>query len=208
MAHKRGIAAAVGRISSGSSAALAACLTAFLAGSVLGTVFSGMISAPDVVSEHFAHLFEAYGSGETAPVEIGAVAANTYFYHVISFLLGFSILGVVLIPATSAIRGFMLSFSMAVIIRMYSGKGVAVALAAFGITSVISVPCFLIISVLSFEASKRLFDSAVLRSSYAVSPYTGKFFLVCAACFAVLFVPVLCEMFLIPALLRAAILGV
>lgn len=203
---KKRFVAAAGRMYEGSASSLIACVTAFISGCVIGTVFSGMVFNTGTLSNYFSHFFEMYASGEVLSAGLWSVLFNTYIYHVIVFLCGFSIIGALIIPIIASVRGFSLAFSIAALIRLYSGGGVGVALSAFGLTAVIAVPCFLIIAVFSFEASRRLFMAAFSRSTALEPVYTGRFFLVCTVCLALLIVPVFLDLLLVPKLLRAAIL--
>ncbi len=203
---RRRFAAAVGRMYDGSAFSLTVCMAGFILGCVAGTVFSGMVSNTGALSNYFTHFFDMYASNEVVPAGLGSVLFNTYIYHLLAFLCGFSIIGTIIVPLIAAARGFSLAFSMATLIRLYYSEGITIALSAFGLTAIITVPCFLIISVFSFEASRRLFVSAFSRGSVSTPVYTGRYFLVCAVCFALLFVPVIFDMFLIPRLLKAAII--
>ena len=151
---KRRFAAAVGRMSEESASAFFICFAAFAAGCVAGTVFSGMIPENGMVSEYFSGLFGQYESGGRGDISTFSVIVSTYGYHLLVFFFGFSLLGTVLIPITAVIRGFLLAFSVSILVRLYSGEGITLALSTFGATALIAIPCFLVMSVMAFSARK------------------------------------------------------
>lgn len=92
---------------------------------------------------------------------------QTYFnlikYPAIIFLLGFTALGFLAVPATVFIKGFFISFSISSVMRLLGSKGFFLSVAMFGLQTFISIPCILFTASFALEMSKLF--SGVLRGS-------------------------------------------
>ena len=83
-----------------------------------------------------------------------------YFrYPVLAFLLGYLGAGVALLPLSAAAFGFSLSFSVCCFTAAFGGAGVLLAMAVFGIRSLVSIPGFFLLAVPALR-------SAALRSQF------------------------------------------
>jgi len=72
------------------------------------------------------------------------------------FLFGFTALGLIGIPALSALRGFFLAFSIASFARAYGRLGIEVAFLLLGITGLLALPVFFLLATQSFHAAWSL----------------------------------------------------
>ncbi len=79
---------------------------------------------------------------------------NLVKYPIISFLFAFCAYGVLCIPALVFFKGFTLSLSISSIIGAFGKNGILTALSVFGVQTIISIPCLLIITSFSFDCSK------------------------------------------------------
>lgn len=181
------------------------CAALFVCGCIIGTVSAGFITDTtqlgSTVSDYLAFLSD---KAAVQPAFFSSVV-DAYKYHLAAVFLGFSILGVFCIPVLSAVRGFFLSFSVSVIIRLLGGKGILLALSMFGISTLVTIPCFFIISVTSFTASQYLLRLSMAKGgkSPGMLP-TGSALASCAICLALLFVSALIETYLTPQLIHYA----
>ena len=145
-------------------------------------------------------------TNDTSPkLSLFSSLANNFKYQLIALFLGFSVIGVFLLPILSAVRGFFLSFSVAAIIRLLGSKGILLTLALFGVNTLITVPCFFIISVSAFSASLyllRLVFSKNLKNT--VSPFSSRFFINCGICLIMLIISALIDTYLSPYLIGYA----
>ena len=77
-----------------------------------------------------------------------------YFrYPVLAFLLGYLGAGAALLPLSAAAFGFGLSFSVCCFTAAFGGAGVLLAMAAFGLRSLVSVPGFFLLAVPALRSS-------------------------------------------------------
>ena len=73
--------------------------------------------------------------------------------------MSFTCFGVVTIPLSVVLQGYLLSFSVSTMIRLLGWQGCLLGFANFGIQALILVPCVLILSVQGFQLSKRFFKT-------------------------------------------------
>jgi stage II sporulation protein M len=131
--------------------------------------------------------------------------ADNFKYHLAALFLGFSVLGVFCIPALSAVRGFFLSFSVSAIIRLMGSKGILLTLSIFGINTLITIPCFFVLSVSGFSASLYLLRLVFSKNTKnTASPFNSRFFMNCGICLIVLMVSTLIDTYLTPYLISYA----
>lgn len=82
-------------------------------------------------------------------------------------LLGFTCFGVAGIPAAIFLQGYLLSFSVAAMVRLLGWRGLLVGVATFGIQATFLLPCLLILSVQCFSLSKQLFFTLIPLGKHA-----------------------------------------
>lgn len=130
-----------------------------------------------------------------------------YFGNVcIAFFLGFSSLGLVLIPLLSCVFGFTSFYTASCFVQTFGNSGILLAAALLATRLLFTLPCFFAVASEALPLSLRLAVLTVGRSR-KVEPlsYTSRYFVLFALCLAVLCVGVCCEWLLTPQLFRAAI---
>jgi hypothetical protein len=141
------------KIPNGYFTSFAICAVLFAVGSVLGTIVAGL---QDSTSDTFIYIT----SGELTE---NKTMADTFIrlaqYHILSFLLGFSILGIILIPALSCIRGFSLAFILSFLIRALKNQCFTGHYLCYIIFTLISVPLYLIVSLQSLYSSVSMLSA-------------------------------------------------
>ncbi len=120
------------------------CLAAFFfVGIVLGQVLSGLIS------EQTCGEIETYLSGylrlQEEPFGAEGIFTGLWLYlryPLAAFLLGFSAIGVLLLPFLSVAFGFFLSFSVCCFTAAFGLQGVFLAVGVMGIRCLATLPCY------------------------------------------------------------------
>jgi stage II sporulation protein M len=156
-----------------------------LGGILLGQVYTNRISE-NVILEIKQYLKDYVSLDDVPYLSSEAFLSNFlgYFrYPVISFLLGFSSVGVFLLPVLAFVFGFFLSFSVSCFTAAYVGHGVLISLAVLGLRCIVTLPCFFIVSVFSFKKSAELLDVTFGRGRRTARTKTEKGHF---KCFAVL----------------------
>ncbi len=181
------------------------CGALFLCGCIIGTLSAGFVSDGTALNEYISGYLSFFLSDASTEISLFSAVANNFKYHLLALFLGFSILGVVSIPVLSAVRGFFLSFSVSAIIRLLGSRGILLALSIFGINTLITIPCFFVLSVSAFSASLyvlRLVFSKNLKN--APSPFNKRFFTNCGICLIVQMMSALIDTYLSPRLISYA----
>lgn len=120
-------------------------------------------------------------------------------YPIIVFCLGYTVFGALGIPAAVGIKGFLLSFSVASVFRLYGYKGLAMALAIYGVQSMISLPCLVVISAVALESSLRLLrlvKNTGMKSGVSIAHKRS--FIVFAVCVLIMAATAVVEAFCTP----------
>ncbi len=179
------------------------CAAFFFFGTLIG-----VISASDIPGEQSAVLkgfFLSLQSGLYEPGGFLDSLAKAFLFHIIAVLLGFSAIGFIFLPLLSFLRGFAVSFAAASVMTALGSEGFTVALALLGLPSLITLPCFFIVTLQAFEASYSL-AGRILRRSAASSIYRKEYFNRCAVCSAALIIAALIDAYISP-LLASAVAG-
>lgn len=177
----------------------------FSVGVILGQVCSSRVSAAS--AEELNRYLSGYfslGDSKTISGRAFVSALVIYFrYPLLAFFLGFTSLGVILLPALTAAYGFFLSFSVCSFAAAYGKDGVLLALAVFGIRCLITLPCYLALAVPALEASVSLAAMSFGHGKRAAKVIYGSVDWL-RLCVAVLFLlaGVVSELFLSPYLLQ------
>ncbi|MDR2665280.1 MAG: hypothetical protein LBC21_03250 [Oscillospiraceae bacterium] len=176
----------------------ALCISLFLCGCFAGAAAAGALS-PGGLRDCLSGIAGALA--EEAGAEGGAAYLSRLLsvckYHIAAVFFGFSVLGVVCIPALAAARGFFLCFTVAALARSFGVS--ALTLGMFATCVAVSAPCFFILSVQSFSSSLSLLRAAAGRPSRARDePFGSGFFVRCAMCVPALAGCALIDAMLIP----------
>ncbi|MCI8398241.1 MAG: hypothetical protein HFF90_02425 [Oscillibacter sp.] len=128
----------------------------FLAGVILGQVFAARV--PEAAGEELERYLRGFLElgGEASPRAAVSAAVLYVRYPLAAFLLGFSSIGVVLIPCLTGAFGFFLSFSVCCFTAAFGPKGVLLALAVFGLRCAVTLPCYFLLAAPSWRASGAL----------------------------------------------------
>lgn len=179
----------------------------FIFGGIAGILYS---RACDEVSRA---AFRAYLSDYCLLFDRGGVTTSLFRclllymgYTCGAFLLGFSSLGLILIPCLACLFGFTSFYTVACFEMTFGSSGVVLASALIAMRLLFTLPCFLITASESLPLSLRLARLTVGRSKRVEQvSYNSRYFVLFILCCVFLLVGVCCERLLMPALFRAAI---
>ena len=156
--------------------AFTVCAAFFLIGVLAGTAASGPYADGGGA--------DGYVSGFSAALSSGSLdwsAAGIFFklslYHASAFLLGFSMLGVALIPLVCLIRGFTLAFSLAVLARLGSFSGAAAGCLLVGVPALVAIPLLFLIASDALGASFSLLRACLTHSPVQAECCSGSSFI-------------------------------
>lgn len=181
------------------------CGILFLFGCIAGTIAAGSVSDGTSLNATVNQYLSDFAADTTMKPDLLNATVEAYKYHLAAIFLGFSILGVVCIPLLFAVRGFFLCFTTSTIIRLFGAKGILLTLSMFGISTMITVPCFFIISITAFNASLYVARQAISRTfKISAPPINRRTLVVCGICMIVLLLSALIDTYLSPYLISLA----
>lgn len=131
-------------------ALLAAC---FLIGTLAGFAFSCIGGESGQLREYLLRYLQSSGGGGVFDPSLLSVIWETVRWPLLVFALGFTALGAVGIPLALVVRAFLLSYAVTTFARMFGLGGMAASMAAFGVTSLLSVPVLFVIANSAFQCS-------------------------------------------------------
>lgn len=182
------------------------CLTVcFAVGAAGGCVFAGLLGTDTQMRllDYFSSYFSSLGSSEAFRPSLFAAVWEVVRWPLLAFTLGFTALGVVGLPVMFCLRGFLLSYAVAVLVRLYGFAGLVSALAVFGVSGFLVLPALFILGVDAFRAAGSI-TVKLLGDSRKNAPAGQGRMLRAGCCSAILTVAAAFQVRLAPAWLSAA----
>ena len=181
----------------------------FAAGMLCGSLYAGHCydSSSLSLSEYLSGYCELYAQGGEAVLSLLSVLRLYFGYAAAAFLLGFTAIGVLALPALSAVYGFTAMFAVCCFVQVYGRYGIVLALAALGLRFLFTLPCFLWIASHAWAASSTL-AAATRGKRCAPAPRDAAYFYRLLVCVVWLIAGVCCEMYLTPPLFHLALQGI
>ena len=121
------------------------------AGILIGTLIGMFSTIPDAFSSVLGFLQD-----KSSDQNLLYAAAHSLRFVLSVLFLAFTLYGVVLIPAISMLRGFLLGCSVAAMFQAGSFRGLLLAALSIGIPAALGIPAFLLASMDSFRISSSL----------------------------------------------------
>lgn len=179
----------------------------FLAGALAGHLYAASCGgeAQKALGQYLTDYCGLYDAGGVA-VSLASCVAAYFGYALALFLLGFSSVGIALIPALSGLFGFCSMYAVSCFVRCYGRAGVLLAMGALAVRLVFTLPCFLALAGAAWPLSIELFLLSFGRGKRSAPVlYGSRYFLLFVLCAVILAVGVCCERLLTPRLFRLAL---
>ncbi|MCL2568383.1 MAG: stage II sporulation protein M [Oscillospiraceae bacterium] len=182
---------------------LLVCAIFFLSGIVVGTFSAASLdeaASAALRASMSGHIDQIIAGTATEPGFWSTLWATGRVPLLILFL-GFSLFGTPILPMVAGVRGFYLSFSIAVFIRAFGIAGWPLAFVLFGVGALITVPCFFLLASQAFRSSlglgKAVLGAGKVHLGILCGPgYFGR----CGLCAVLILVAVFVELYVTPAL--------
>lgn len=189
----------------GAYRAIMVCGGGFLLGALGGGALAALIGTEGqaAFSDFFLGYRSALSSGMGLPA-LGALFWNSIKWPMLAFLLGFTALGVGMVPFLFTLRGCLLSYCIAGLVWAMGGQGVILALVLFGLEAAFTLPVLFVLGAQSWDAARRL-DGHIVYRPKLKSPYVGGYWTRSLLCTAVLILGTLAESAALPTLLKALV---
>lgn len=187
----------------GAYRAIMVCGGGFLAGALGGGLLAALIGTEGqtAFSDFFLGYRSALSAGMGLPT-LGTLFWNGVKWPLLAFLLGFTALGVAMVPFLLTLRGFLLSYCIAGLARAMGGQGVLLAMVLFGLEAAFTLPILFVLGAQSWDAARALGGHIVYRPKLK-SPYVDGYWLRLLLCAAVLILGILAENAAMPSILKA-----
>ena len=180
----------------------------FLGGILLGQVLAGKVpdGTGDELNRYLTDYVYLYGQTTPEGRAFWETVVLYFRYPLLAVFLGFTSVGVVLLPLTAVAFGFFLSFSVSCFTAAFGGEGVLLALAVSGLRCAVTLPCFFLLAVPSWQASWTLAGLSLGRGQRTAPAVYGRvWWLRAGLASAVLLAGVCADHALSPVLLRLAL---
>lgn len=158
---------------------LAVLAVFFGLGALGGFLFSALSEDSPELLSYLRQYFQSAGEGGGLEPSLAAVIWDLVRWPLAAFLLGMAPVGAVGVPVLMGGRGFLLAFAATTFARLFHLPGLAVALAAFGVTVLVAVPVLFVVAEDAFRQSLSRLPSAVSSPAHwseraqALAPCAG-----------------------------------
>lgn len=166
----------------------------FAAGILSGQLLQHVVPGGDL-ADYLRHYAGLIAQGGTIQTSLPRIAAAYLREPLVIIVLGFCTFGAVAIPLVCVWQGFTLSFAVACFAGSLGYDGLLLALAAFGVRSVIVLPCTLLIAQWAFDKALHRLRSDTAAHSALPGQYRRL-----TVCLTMLLVGAVLEMTLVPKL--------
>ena len=180
----------------------------FFGGVLLGQVLAGRVpdATGDELGRYLTDYFRLGGGIGHAAGAIPSTAIIYFRYPLLAFLLGFTSLGILLLPCVTVAYGFFLSFSVCCFTAAFGVDGILLAFAVFGLRCMLTLPCYLLLAVSSWGSSAALAKLSFGRGKRVVPVIYGRdCWIRFIGAVIVLLVGICVDLFLSPRLLQAVL---
>ncbi len=191
------------RLVSGDLAAVGLLGGLFLLGGVLGCLAAGCVEGESGAAlEEYLQAYLTVIREKGLELSVARIIWERFRFPLCILLMSFTAFGVVCIPAVLLLRGFLLSFSISCLFRLFGWNGLLLATALFGLSALLWLPALFAMSVLGLEQSFRLVQRCAGEKKERMCRTSGGIFgwLVCLAALAT---SVALEYFVVPQLVAA-----
>ncbi len=180
--------------------ALWALCVCFLTGGAAGCLFAGAAdgAGAQALGAYLADYLSLAGDGAVLK-SFPAVMWEQFRYLLVSVLLGVTVLGVVGLPVLFAVRGFLFTFCVGCLFRVFGGRGLLPAFCLFGLPALLWAPALFLIGTQGLS-----WAAGVLRRGEVRGGVGPVFWVRAALSLALVLLCGLLEYLSVPVLLRAA----
>lgn len=188
--------------SPGSNLVLVILAAAFFLGSFAGCVLVSRISGlgSSALSEYFSEYLSALHSGAEVKPDIFSLLWDIFRWPLFVVAFGITPLGLLGVPVLFLMKGFLLSFSIASLFRMFGTYGLLLALTVFGVSGIASLPAFFVLGIQAFLVSGAM-AGRIFGDSRTLPLFQKTDFVRYVSCLVSLCIGLLIEYYIIPNLL-------
>lgn len=162
--------------SAGQIIILAVCGISFMLGSFAALAYGSAETSIESVSGYITRYRQSLSDADAISANIVVIFFQFFIFPAFSFLSGFSVIGIIAVPALMFTKGFLITYISTILLSCCGTEYLTAALLLMGVDIVTVVPCFFAISVAAMDTSLSLLKTVTQRAPY-VSCYNRTYFL-------------------------------
>lgn len=184
-------------------------LSMLLLGVIAGAIYANIIGLNDrnLVIDKIKVFIDNinHNSLDTLMVFKNSIGINLG-YIIVIWILGMSLIGIVLNILLLFMKGFVFGFSMAAFIITYGIKGMALSFLYLIFGQILNIISILLLSIYSLLFSSKLIQVIISRQgNEKISSFLKNYFLILILCIVIALISSVCETFLLPSLIKLVI---
>lgn len=180
----------------------------FIIGITTGSIFIMVINANDksLIVEHITNFFENVNSSNYSYLDsLKNILSLNYFYVIVIWILGLSILGILVNMFLTYLKGFIIGFTTSSLIITYGFKSILAVILYIIPHTLINSLVIIILTIYSITFSRYLLIQIFQKKDMKTKNFMKKYLIILLIAVALTLVSSISEVYLFPFLLKLII---
>ncbi len=180
----------------------------FIIGITTGSIFIMLINANDksLIVEHITNFFENVNSSNYSYLDsLKNILSLNYFYVIVIWILGLSILGILVNMFLTYLKGFIIGFTTSSLIITYGFKSILAVILYIIPHTLINSLVIIILTIYSITFSRYLLIQIFQKKDMKTKNFMKKYLIILLIAISLTLVSSISEVYLFPFLLKLII---
>ncbi len=180
----------------------------FIIGVITGSIFIAIINTNDkaLVVEHISKFFNSINSSSYSYLDsLKDMLSLNYFYIIVIWVLGLSILGILVNIFLTYLKGFIIGFTTSSLIITYGFKSLPAVILYIIPHTIINALVIIILTIYSVTFSRYLFIQIFQKKDMKTKNFMKKYIIILLLAIGLTLISSLSEVYLFPMLLKLII---
>lgn len=180
----------------------------FIIGVITGSIFISIINTNDkaLVVEHISKFFNSINSSSYSYLDsLKDMLSLNYFYIIVIWVLGLSILGILVNIFLTYLKGFIIGFTTSSLIITYGLKSLPAVILYIIPHTIINALVIIILTIYSVTFSRYLFIQIFQKKDMKTKNFMKKYIIILLLAIGLTLISSLSEVYLFPMLLKLII---
>ena len=180
----------------------------FIIGVITGSIFISIINTNDkaLVVEHISKFFNSINSSSYSYLDsLKDMLSLNYFYIIVIWVLGLSILGILVNIFLTYLKGFIIGFTTSSLIITYGFKSLPAVILYIIPHTIINTLVIIILTIYSVTFSRYLFIQIFQKKDMKTKNFMKKYIIILLLAIGLTLISSLSEVYLFPTLLKLII---
>ena len=180
----------------------------FIIGVITGSIFISIINTNDkaLVVEHISKFFNSINSSSYSYLDsLKDMLSLNYFYIIVIWVLGLSILGILVNIFLTYLKGFIIGFTTSSLIITYGFKSLPAVILYIIPHTIINTLVIIILTIYSVTFSRYLFIQIFQKKDMKTKNFMKKYIIILLLAIGLTLISSLSEVYLFPMLLKLII---